>query len=307
MRILSLTSDFSKRHNWGHQHFRDEIARQHDVFYVSPDYLLPYGKFVFADRAVADFGPFDFVLTVSARFTRDWLRGMEKVKIPKVHIALDYVSAQPFEAFYDGFLDRDRYDLLFARTLYELERLKSRRAEPVYYLPYAVNEKIYSDTGLKRDIDVSGVWSQGRGYPYRAEVKGTLRSLGRGPNACRVYYHKCQHEEYVDVLRRSKIFIGSVNKFKTLTMKVTEAMACGCLYLTDEPLDLGAQGFVNGKHLVLYDGMEDLASKIRYYLRHEQERMNIAKEGRRFVLERHNNAIRVGQFTKKVTTFLEEA
>jgi len=55
------------------------------------------------------------------------------------------------------------------------------------------------------------------------------------------------------------------------------------------------QGFVDGEHLVLYDGIQDLKEKVFYYLDydHEAERERIAASGMKFVQSRHTNRLRV--------------
>jgi spore maturation protein CgeB len=57
-------------------------------------------------------------------------------------------------------------------------------------------------------------------------------------------------------------------------------------------------GFKDGRHLVLYKGMKDLEDKIRYFLKNEKEREEIAKNGMNFTRKNHNNTLRVQQFLK---------
>jgi spore maturation protein CgeB len=74
-------------------------------------------------------------------------------------------------------------------------------------------------------------------------------------------------------------------------------MACGSFLLADEPEDYKELGYENFKHFVIYEGLEDLANKIKFYLKHPEQRETIAKQGMGFVREFHNNSIRVKQFT----------
>ena len=83
-------------------------------------------------------------------------------------------------------------------------------------------------------------------------------------------------------------------------MKYTEAMACGAMVLADEPEDLTRQGFKRNHHLVLYNGIDDLKNKIQYYLKHDEERKEIATNGMNFVKKNHSCSRRVKQFTKMV-------
>jgi len=214
-----------------------------------------------------------------------------------------------FNVLYDSLFDSHKYDILFARTLLELENIVVARSEPIFYLPYSVDEKIYSDTGVSRDIDAAAIWSTGAGYPNRSKIQVLLRTMRRRrgrTKGLRSYCGRECNQAYVDLLRRSKIFVGSVGVRKPLAQKVTESMACGCLHLTDKPKDLERQGFVDGEHLVLYEGLHDLREKINYYLAHDSERKQIAEAGRDFVLTNHTTKLRVEQFTKILTEFLEK-
>ena len=56
--------------------------------------------------------------------------------------------------------------------------------------------------------------------------------------------------------------------------------------------------FVDGKHLVIFNGTDDLNKKILYYLEHEDERLQIAKAGYERVVELNTN---LDNFAKKIT------
>ena len=56
--------------------------------------------------------------------------------------------------------------------------------------------------------------------------------------------------------------------------------------MTDRMLSL-PQGLENGTSVVEYTSADDLKSKLLYYLNHEEERIEIAQEGRRVAMTRH--------------------
>jgi spore maturation protein CgeB len=68
--------------------------------------------------------------------------------------------------------------------------------------------------------------------------------------------------------------------------KVFEALACGCFVLVDRQQDV-QRLFADGEHLVVFDNIEDLKKKIRYYLKHPEERETIADRGRQETLAKH--------------------
>jgi spore maturation protein CgeB len=89
-------------------------------------------------------------------------------------------------------------------------------------------------------------------------------------------------------------------------MKYTEAMACGTFVLADKPEDLDNFGYIDGKHLVIYNDLKDLKDKIRYYLEHEYEREEIAKNGMKFVRENFNNDVITSMMLSKIKAFITE-
>ena len=52
--------------------------------------------------------------------------------------------------------------------------------------------------------------------------------------------------------------------------------------------------------IVLYKGLYDLQDKIYFYVKNDNVRERIAKNGYEFVRKYHNNSVRVEQFTNIV-------
>jgi len=108
------------------------------------------------------------------------------------------------------------------------------------------------------------------------------------------------HESYVEALNMSKIAINSNCNWGQLNMKYTEAMACGCLLLTDKPKDFEKSGFVNRYHLVLFNGLDHMMELIGYYLEHENERLKIAKQGHDFAVKKYSTKAMAELFVNEV-------
>jgi spore maturation protein CgeB len=64
------------------------------------------------------------------------------------------------------------------------------------------------------------------------------------------------------------------------------------MVMTDEMLTLPA-GLEDGVSLIVYHSAEDLAKKIQYYLSRPQERLAIARAGRRIAMSRHRAQHRI--------------
>ena len=74
--------------------------------------------------------------------------------------------------------------------------------------------------------------------------------------------------------------------------KVYEALACRSFVIVDQQKDVLSL-FQSGRHLVTFSDVDDLRGKLHYYLQHEQQRVSIAAEGYREILEKHTYRHRV--------------
>ena len=73
-----------------------------------------------------------------------------------------------------------------------------------------------------------------------------------------------------------------------INMRIVEILSCRAMLITSRIEDNGfSELFIEGKHLVTYKDREELAAKIEYYLKHENERQRIAQEGYKLVVNEH--------------------
>jgi len=301
MKILLLNPNRIKRHNWGHQLFKNELSNYHDVTYYGSGFS-GYNKNLTVSEVIKQFNiPFDLILTYEAKWS-SFARGLKNVgDIPKAHIQIDYSKATKTwngaakKENVERFLNKNKYDIFFVTSTSNQSAFKkSLKTDKVFVLPFSVDTTIYKDQNLKRDIDVMATYSTHIGvYPNRKNIQNLIKKMNLKSFTSRVL-----HRAYVKAINRSKIFIISNNFNKRLSMKYTEAMACGAMVLADEPEDLELQGFKNGKHLVLYKDLKDMKKKISYYLKHDEERQKIANQGMKFVQNNHSCKKRVEQFTE---------
>lgn len=87
------------------------------------------------------------------------------------------------------------------------------------------------------------------------------------------------------VFRHSKINLNITSKTieSGIPQRVLDILACGGFCLTNYQPEI-AEFFEDGRELVMYTDMEDLAQKAAYYLQHEEEREVIARAGREKVM-----------------------
>jgi spore maturation protein CgeB len=300
MKILLLSPDQLGRYNWGHQLFRNEIGKHHDVIYYGDGYK-GYNKRSVAD-VIKQYDDVDIILTYGYRYTLPFGNFKVPTHIKRVHIVIDLFPPHPGGykgsfSQYRPFISDTTFDLFFVRQRVQREYLKQLGCTiPSEWLPFSVDTNIYKKKDLAKGYDViTSSTNRADVYPNRIPVKQLVKSMNLKAVTGRV-----THGEYVRYINESKIAIISTNVFNSPNMKFTEFTSCGTFVLADKPQDFDELGFKDGEHLVLYKDISDLKDKIKYYLKHDEEREEIAINGMNFVRKKHNNVIRVKQFVSGV-------
>jgi hypothetical protein len=94
---------------------------------------------------------------------------------------------------------------------------------------------------------------------------------------------------YPEVYSRSKIVINEAVK-GDVNFRVFESMISGALLITPKVGNGLEDLFIDGEEVVFYEenNVEDASAKITYYLKHEEERIRIANNGRKKVFSGHS-------------------
>lgn len=114
---------------------------------------------------------------------------------------------------------------------------------------------------------------------------------------------KCLYGNWTDIFPFSEIVINQTVK-GDLNFRVFEAMMSGALLLTERSGNGLNDLFQEGKHLVTYQkhNHEEAAEKIRYYLEHKSEALEIAAAGREEIMRSHRTEHRAAQMLECLTT-----
>lgn len=173
------------------------------------------------------------------------------------------------------------FDLCWTSTEDALIKYCVEGALPVY-LPEGANPQIHRPYDLEKTIDVSFV---GQCYGNRADVITELKRRGIAVEAYGSGWPNgaLTTEEMVKIYSRSKINLGfgGVSGLKdTFCLKGRdfEIPMSGGLYLTEDHPELRS-AFLPGEEILTYSGIDDLVSKIKYYLEHPVEAETIRKKG----------------------------
>lgn len=206
-----------------------------------------------------------------------WPRSMERICCPTVAYLIDVHQNFEVRAEYAAF-----FDFIFVAQKDYVGRLTDLGFDQVIWLPLACDPSIHTVAAEKRDIEVGFVGKLGPNESPRFKVlTEVLANFGTN-----------EIDRFISpdvmgaIYGRSKIvFNKSING--DLNMRVFEAMASGALLVTDR-IDNGMEElFADGVHYVSYTTAGEAIAKIRYFLRHDKERVAIARNGHALVLQHH--------------------
>jgi spore maturation protein CgeB len=181
------------------------------------------------------------------------------------------------------------FDLCWTSTEDALIKYCVEGGLPIY-LPEGANPQVHRPYDLGKIIDVSFV---GQCYGNRQSVITELQKRGIDVEAYGSGWPAgpLPTEEMVKMYSKSKINLGfgGVSGHKdTFCLKGRdfEIPMSGGLYLTEAHPELD-NVFVQGKEILTYSGIDDLASKIKYYLAHPDQAEAIREKGYQRSLREH--------------------
>ena len=253
------------------RHFYDKFG------YIEVEHIRPYGE----NNHI--FGRFDLHIWV------DWgedalteLLGYKPIYPPgrplaywasDTHLGYDYRLSCAKQA-----------DFVFAAQEDAVEKFKLEGIDAVW-LPHAFEPQAYPvfDLASKR-YDVCFV-----GHVNSENRIDALDKLFREfPN---FFYGQRRFEQASRKYAESKVVFNIAMK-DDLNMRVFETLGSKSFLLTDRVQSI-EKLFVDGKHLVLYNNLDEMVDKARYFLAHDDLRDSIAKSGYKEVLKNHTFANRV--------------
>lgn len=242
------------------------------------DHLIPDGNYNY-------FGKYDLGFWID--WGEDALTGMIPYEIVWPKEPFVYWASDTHLGYEYRLSVAKKASIVFCAQKDAVERMKADGVTaPVYWLPHAVEPTAYNDPdsskGLYYDVPkkydvcfVGHVNSQNR-------VEALDRVFREFPN---FFYGQKLFNEAAYKYAQSKIVFNIAMK-NDVNMRCFEALGSRSFLLTDR-IDSIEEIFKDGEHLVLYDSLDDMVEKARYYLTHDDERQRIADEGYRHVIANH--------------------
>ncbi len=138
------------------------------------------------------------------------------------------------------------------------------------------------------------IWGQGMGFfnPF-SKLYGN-------------YHGQAWGLDMYKILAQSKIVVNrhiNVSQNYANNMRLYEATGMGAMLITDEKKNLD-ELFKVGKEIETYKNADELISKARYYLNHEDKRKEIVAAGQKRTLEHHNYYNRMKEFIQIISRYI---
>lgn len=133
-----------------------------------------------------------------------------------------------------------------------------------------------------------------------------INQLGINSPLKKHYNGELWGREMYDMMARAKIVVNRhINVAGNIAnnMRMFDATGMGALLITDQKPNM-SEFFEVGKEVVTYKNAEDLVKKVKYYLKHDDERDKIARAGQKRTLKDHTYKIRMKELSNILKKYL---
>ncbi|RBW69956.1 glycosyltransferase [Bacillus taeanensis] len=211
-------------------------------------------------------------------------------------------------------LDRMNVKYIFSHYRDKFYEWYSEFSDKMYWLPQHANTKIFKDYALPKEIDylIMGAVHH-RVYPLRYKIIETMQNkpgfvYHQHPGYRNIEEHEkgkvFAGEKYAKEINKAKIFFTCDSQYKYPIAKYFEVPACNTLLLASSSKELIDLGFVPDVHFVSINE-ENFEEKAAYYLRNEEKRKKIAKNGFQLVHRKHSTSQRALELVTMIEKILK--
>ena len=197
------------------------------------------------------------------------------------------------------------YDLIFVFDTSYIDEIRRQGAKEVRYLPLATNPNRYKEISLtekdRRDYGYD-VCFVGQPFESRTELFDSLSCyhLGvfgdywrkyffrKGSNTPAYYRGRASGEVVNKIYLSSKIVLNihHPHSREGVNTRTFDIPACGAFEMVDYKKDV-EKHFEIDKEIVTFNNIDELKSKIDFYLRNEDLRKTISERGKQRILNEH--------------------
>jgi len=179
---------------------------------------------------------------------------------------------------------------------------------PFYQLPFAVNPDIFKDYGEEYDCDFgfTGIVRPEQTNNWRQKIEERSREW-EDINFSFSAHRRDTLESYARRISRSKIWLSTTGPGDLVGPRYYEVMAAGRTLLMCNRFDRGYEGlFSEDEHCVMFETLEELEDKLRYYLANEDKRVQIIRNAQAHTLKHHTWQERAQRVISGITENLEK-
>jgi len=184
----------------------------------------------------------------------------------------------------EQYLERCRnFDYVYVTSTTALEYCRSNGVE-AEFLGFAADLEYHKPHPEERSLDWVAAW-----HNCGNRIEATDRAASLYPSG-RVLF-ACWHE-YARYISMGKCVLN-ILRGNLVNMRVFEAMAIGTPLITSRHLDMDRYGFVEGRHYLGHDSLDELLDQIGRVRDNPDNAAAMAERAREYVLSRHTYNDRV--------------
>lgn len=216
----------------------------------------------------------------------------------------------------DFFKSIPKYDLFFVKDMFIKKRLIQIGFKNIDFLLEAFDENIYHPIDKKEIFYQNDISFVGNIYPYRfkllepinehnkyhVKLYGNLVQIKKGELGQYFEYHKkAIAQEKNLIFNTAKIVFNSHNPYEIegANVRLFEICGSGSFQITDSTL-YTKNIFEPNKEIVVYHNIDELKKLVEYYLKHEDKRNEIKKNGLKRALKEHTYIHRIKTLMNKI-------
>tara|TARA_R110001583_G_scaffold18383_37_gene73188 strand:- start:34 stop:969 length:936 start_codon:yes stop_codon:yes gene_type:complete len=160
---------------------------------------------------------------------------------------------------------------------------------PFYQLPFAVNTDVFKDYNIEytNDFGFSGVIRPEQTADWRTKIYEKSQQW----HDIDFFFTPHRHdslEDYAKRINATKIWLSTTGPADLVGTRYYEVMASKTTLLVCNRMDMVYDNLLeDGKHCVMFDSLEELEKKIRYYLNNDAARNEVIENAYNLVVEKH--------------------
>jgi len=204
--------------------------------------------------------------------------------------------------------------LYFKRSVVNKQHMKfcnfNRKIHPISYCLRKETMSFVNIFENKRKFDISCMINPNNqmfnnrknlAFKIKNSINNNNVFVGEKGNSGQIGRTSIQNEYFKHMLDSKIVVTCNPDQWEG-DYRLFEALACGCLVFVDNMLTPFKNKFTDGINICYYDNndLNKLIERINYYLEHDDERLQIAKNGYEFTRKYHKPSNRIDEILEEI-------